>query len=102
MPRVILIPNRDKFMQRARDEHATIRVLPMGTVHPVTSGGAVQMASALSIQYTIEFDDPKDGDCAWLYRELVLADKRGDVDLTLTLWKKLKDEHVPHVVVERS
>jgi hypothetical protein len=100
MPRAFYVPNREKFTQRARDEHTTIRVRHSGTVHPVTDGGVVQMVPAFMMHYTIEFDDPKEGDCAWLYREMFLADKRGDVDLTFSLWKMLEEDHVPHVLVD--
>jgi|HubBroStandDraft_6_1064221.scaffolds.fasta_scaffold1043238_2 hypothetical protein len=102
MPRAFPISEREKFMQRARDEHATIRVMRWGSVYPVTSGGAVQMAPELMIRYWIEFDDPVEGDCAWYYEEGFPADKRGDVDLTSSLWKKLDDEHVPHVLVKQN
>lgn len=61
-----------------------IRVVRMATVQAVRRGGAIKMVPAVELTYSFTIDDQ------WVYREVQLADERGRIDLSGTLWAELE------------
>jgi hypothetical protein len=99
----VQISDRSTFVRRAKKLGVPVQVLRMATVVPVQRSGAVVMHPAVKISYTIEFDDPSTGHTQWGFREVVLADDRGDVVLSDSLLHTLNADPDANVrMVHRS
>jgi hypothetical protein len=100
---VTQVSDRTLFAQQLKEVRSPVSVVRSPTVVPVERGGAIVMHPAVVIQYSLHFRDPSTGDTSWVFRETRLANERGDVDLTGTLFEEL-EQQTPrrYVLVHRS
>lgn len=98
---VVQIADRAVFVKRAKEIGGQVRVTRRPTVTAVQRADAVVMQPALAVDYT--YSDDNTGSDRWTFREVLLADERGRVNLGGSLLEMLERD-IPEQVrmVHRS
>ncbi len=96
------ISDRDTFVKKAKKLDIPVRIVSNVIAVPVQDGPTLMMRTALAINYSLEFTDPKTGETRWTFREVVPTDPDGAVLLTNSLWSDLRREGAKEQVLHRS
>lgn len=75
------LSDRRVFAAKAKRLSTPVTVVRMVSLVPVPDGSTVIMRPAVTIDYAIEFDDADTGETKWTYREVILADEDGEVNV---------------------
>lgn len=95
----VQISDRKTFVSKAKAADLPVRVIRTATVVPVQRGNTVVMHPAATIDYALEFDDPRYGQTRWTFREVVLTNDQGEVMLSENLLELLRQEPTARVTL---
>lgn len=99
----IQISDRATFTAKAKAVPHPVQVVRAATMIPMAESGGVVMRPAVTIDYSLTFDDPRTGATRWTFREVLPTDDNGEVILSDSLWGQLARSNASSVnVLHRS
>ncbi len=89
---IIQIKDTDLLLAKAQALHRPIQVATFHTVAPDDHG---VRRPGLLLQYSLTINDDEEDPLIWTFLEVAFADKRGNVDLSGTLYDRLQRQASP-------
>jgi hypothetical protein len=94
----VQISDRRTFEAKVDAVGRPVAVVRSATMIPMERAGSIVMHPAVTLDYSLEFDDVATGPTRWTFREVVPTDEQGRVLLTSNLLDRLRIN--PHTVVK--
>lgn len=92
---IIRINNTDRLLAKAQELH---RPLLISTFHTITPDDHGVRRPGLLLQYSLQINNDDEEALTWTFMEVAFADKKGNVDLSGTLYDRLRQQTGPAAV----
>jgi hypothetical protein len=89
---IIRVYDTDRLLAKAQELH---RPLQISTFHTVTPDDHSVRRPGLLLQYSLQINNDDEEALTWTFMEVAFADKKGNVDLSGTLYDRLRQQADP-------